>query len=559
MNAKKFPDKPALMTRKDNNWSVVTYEDYYHNCMDFAKCIHEWFGTGTKVAIIGYNSPAWYYAHIGTMYNYGVPIGISESYSGEICNSILNHSEAEVLVVENGDQIEKIIGMETPKLKLILYYTPISEDIINKVTIPIISFGVFIENKNELTKKFPKNKYTSAVLIYTSGTTNDPKAILLSHKNIASTAINLLYTLKNNSSIDITMGERFISYLPLNHISSLMTDIYIPICILGTVWFADKNAAKSSIINTIRDARPTIFCGMPNIWEKICNKIESKNNECYLPTILTKNKIVNDIGLNKCKLAITSSATISEKCVNLLEKFGIILYDIYGLSETSGPLTISAPNIYNKGSVGKPIDGIRIKIDNDGEILVKGPGVFTEYYKDIDLSIESFKNGWFKTGDIGYLDKLGYLVITGRKKEIVVLSNGEIIPMIPIEQNLLDLMPEMAHIIVVGDNQKNISILIVPKIKNNKLDQNFLKIDPTVTINNITSNEKIKKYIDNIVNAFNEACHTHNFKINKWTIINTEFTVGQELTSTFKLRRQYINKKYKSFINKLFINKSFAT
>jgi long-subunit acyl-CoA synthetase (AMP-forming) len=399
--AKSFPDSHALMIRKDNGvWLPVTYESYYQNCLNFAKIIKHWVGPKTNVAIIGFNSPAWFYAHLGTMMNSGIPVGMYPSNSSDACEFIMNHAKIDVLVVEDGKQLEKFVGKNIPMLKLILYYSPVSDELVKKFKIPVVSFGAFMDSIQPDSIELDKPGNDIATIIYTSGTLGDPKGVMLTHKNIVSNINAILKTLQKNN-LDLDSGERFVSYLPLNHIAAQTMDIYIPISVLGTVWFADKDALKSTLVNTLKDARPTVFVGVPRVWEKMQEKIDSKIQSNFisrnLPNILIRSRIVNEIGLDKCKFCITSTAPVSEKARDYFESLNLPLYDAYGLSETSGPITLSGPGFSCKGSVGIPINDVRIRIADDGEILVKGKSVFKGYYRDKKGTEQAFADGWFKT------------------------------------------------------------------------------------------------------------------------------------------------------------------
>lgn len=555
---KNYPDFPALMVRKDNgNWSYVTYEDYYKNCMKFAKEINYWVGSKAKVAILGFNSPAWFYSHLGSLLNLGVSVGMYPTSSPEICEFILNHSEVDVLVVEDCKQLEKIIGKDIPKLKLILYYSPVSDELVKGFKIPVVSFGAFMDSKEKNKIKLTGKPHPDdiATIIYTSGTTGDPKGVMVTHKNIISNIDSVLCTLQSKSNLKLSNGERFVSYLPLNHIAAQTMDIYVPICTLGVVWFADKNALKSTLVNTLKDARPTIFIGVPRVWEKMQEKIEEKIQSSYisqnLPTVLTRNRIINELGLNKCKYCITSAAPISEQARDFFESLNLNLYDVYGLSE-AGVVCMSAPGFNCKGSVGIPIDDVRIKTDHDGEILVKSRSIFKGYFKDTMITKESFKNGWFKTGDIGYI-KNNYLFVTGRKKELIITSGGENVPYLPIEQSLLKEIPGLDYAVVIGDRRKFLSVLIVPKMKGGILTNHFKKIDPEVkSPKDLNRSKIIADHINGSINRINEQSKSNASKIKKWVLIENEFTVGQEISPTLKLRRFFINEKYKNKINQLY-------
>jgi len=559
--SKQYPDFPALMVRKDNgNWSSISYEDYYKNCRKFAKELNYWVGPGAKVAILGFNSPAWMYSHLGSLFNSGISIGIYPTSSSDLCEFILNHADVDVLVVEDDKQLEKFIDKKIPTLKLILYYSPVSNELVKRFDVPVVSFGVFMSNKSHEERKHHKTIAvpdidSTATIIYTSGTTGTAKGAIITHKNIISAVESIINTIQNKSGLEIGAGERFVSYLPLNHIAAQMMDIYIPICTLGSVWFADKDALKSTLVNTLKDARPTIFVGVPRVWEKMVEKINEKVQSNFisrnLPMVVVRNKIVNELGLNKCKYCISSTAPISDSSREYFESLGISLYDVYGCSETTGPITLSVPNATRSESVGKPIDIVRIKIHSDGEILVKGKSIFKGYHKDPKSTKEAFIDGWFKTGDIGNI-KDGFLFITGRKKEIIVTSGGENIAPVPIEQNIMKEIPGLEYAVVIGDKRKFLSVILVPKIKDN-IPTYFKKIDPEISsCKDLNISKIVQAHVDDAIVRANEHAQINASKIQKWIFLENEFSVGQELTPTLKLRRYFINEKYKDKINKLY-------
>lgn len=548
--AKDHPRKIALQIKdgkikegqkgnKKIKWKSVDYITYYKNVVGFSQSLNYWLGNNVNVAIIGFNSPGWFYSHLGCMMNGGTSIGMYPTSTKSMCKYILDNSKAQVLVVEDDTQLEKFVGMKMTHIQLIIYYSPISDKMINKFSMPVLSMGNFMSEKN--TSLSLKPKFTDvATLIYTSGTTSEPKGVVLTHKNIITSVRRTLSMLQTKSSIKNFSQEDFISYLPLNHITAQFLDIYIPILTLGRVWFADKNALKTTLIETLQEVKPTCFAGVPRVWEKIheqiLNKIESENvitNTIGKITFtLAPTQILKKIGLDKCKYAVSAGAPLLHNTYNFFNSLGLEIHNIYGLSETSGPVSISVPGFTKSGSVGYPI--MAIKISNDNEIYVTGDNLFSEYNNNKKATKDSFTNDktWFKTGDLGMLDSDGFLYITGRKKDIIVTSGGENISPIPIENKLSDQLSRyFDHILVVGDKLKFLSVILAGTKK--------LPVD-------------INKLILNAIDNTNKYSPSNASKIQKFLIINEKFTVGNELTPTMKIKRQYVQKKYNSRIMELY-------
>ena len=532
-NNKPENNKPEKNNKSD--WITIDYVTYYKNVVNFAQSLNYWLGNHVTVAIMGSNSPGWFYAHMGSILNGGKSAGIYTESSKELCKQIIKDSNAKVLVVENDEQLKKIINISIPSIQLIIYYSPISESMIDKFTMPVLSMGNFMSKKNS--SKFPKIQQSDpATLIYTSGTTGKPKGVILTHKNIITSMSRTIKLVKTKSSIGQLFQEQFISYLPLNHISAQMMDIYIPITTIGTVWFADKTALRNNMATTLKQIRPTCFVGLPRIWEKIKHNISdnlsNQGMKGKMSKYLFSKKILEHIGLDRCKLAISVAAPLSTSVYKYFSSIGLEINNMYGMSEACGLISISLPKLNKIGSVGYPITGI--KISDDKEILIKGDNVFTGYHNNKKETDASFtKNGWFNTGDLGLLDDRGFLYIVGRKKDIIVTSGGENIAPAPIELKLQDHLDKyFDYVIVVGDNLKYLSVLLVTTKK--------LPHD----INTIVENS-----ITNVNNTAQSPVHT----IKKFLILNKKFAINKELTPTLKPKRSYIIKKYDGQIKKLYM------
>lgn len=533
--SKQFGSKTALKIKqnKKHKWKSVSYSEYYENILNFAESINEWLGSNVNVAIFGFNSPGWFYAHMGCMLNGGTSIGIYPTSTGPICEHIINDSQAELLVVGDDKELEKILGLNIERVKLIVYYSPITNGMVDKFEIPVISMGNFMTKRNKIISYPTLDK--NATIIYTSGTTDLPKGAIITHANIMLSIKEIIKTITFKSSLGLLKNERFISYLPLNHIAAQMTDVYLPIITVSSVWFADKNALKNSISSTIIDVKPTIFTGVPRTWEKIVEAVQQEISNKGLMGTLTKtfspSTVIKKMGLDKCKLLMNVAAPISTTSYEYLDSLGLTLYNTYGMSETCGSISMSLPGINRKGSVGLPI--IPVKIGKDNEIMVSGPTLFKGY---VNTKSPFTKDKWFATGDFGMIDSDGYLYVIGRKKELIITAGGENINPLPIENLLKDKLGSyFDHIIVVGDKKKYLCVVFNT---------------PKKILGNI--NEIIDKSIDEINTLAQSNSHT----IKKWTIINDKFIIGDELTPTLKLRRQFIQNKYKKQIDKMYIDKT---
>ena len=327
--SREYPDKPALKI-KNKNWKTVSYSSYHDNVVKFAESINSWLGDEIRVAIMGVNGPGWVYSHLGCMLNNGISIGIYSNIDSKMCEYIINDSKAEMLVIDGDEQLEKISNINLENVKLIVYYSPIKkteivEKLSEKIKIPILSMGNFMTKQNKIEKKPELNHV--CMLSYTAGTTENPKGTIITHKNIIASIMNVINLINDNSKFKNFTEEQYISHLPLNNITTLIMDIYFPICTIGTVWFANKNNLNKTII----DVKPTIFIGTPQTWKNICN--EMKKNSSMLLDQMTKiiypKLILEKTGFDKCKLAINFDDFISEYNINYLNNIGLKIYNIY--------------------------------------------------------------------------------------------------------------------------------------------------------------------------------------------------------------------------------------
>lgn len=588
--AEKYGKYPALKIKKVDlsqtpkitsestpiQWSTISYSEYYGKTLDFSERLLYFVGPHSRVAILSFNRPEWFYSHLGTMMAAGVSVGVYPTATSDNCSYILNHSCVDVIVVEDYKQLEKLKDLKLPTVKLILLlehadtlakyydlriysepnnpYNRMSEmafdghiyDILtsiknNNKKLEIIDFDTFVNksigsgNINTVIEYGQTNPDDTATIIYTSGTTGDPKGVVITHKNIIETLKSSLNSIQSRSNINIHIQESFISYLPLNHVAAQMMDIYVPLAGVGIVHFADKDALKGSLRDTMKDVRPTIFIGVPRVWEKVYEKIKEKKEDPqkWINKIFINSLIIKEMGLDRAKFCITAAAPLSAEIKEFFKNLGIELCDVYGMSETTGPISMGVPGC----SQGAGVPVMNVKIDQQtGEIMVKGNAVFKEYYKNKQATTDAFnESGWFKTGDIGYIDRDGSLYVTDRIKDLIITAGGENISPVPIEEKLLSELNNdkklFEYVVVIGDKQKFLSVLLIPT-KNSTSD---------------------KEFIQRAINETNKKAPNNTSTIKKFTVLNGEtFEIGDCLTPTLKVRRKIINDKYKNQIDKMY-------
>jgi long-chain-fatty-acid--CoA ligase ACSBG len=559
----------AFRHKVDKKYKNTSYTDYWIDTEAFSQRLLYFMGPHPRVAIMSHNRPEWFNVHMGTMMSNGVSVGIYPTLMANSCEYVINHSCADLVVVENIEQLQKLSSSKINSVKLILTLEEINDDIDNVIelvkknnpNLDIISYHRFLDNsvfgsspdmmEIEVSKPHLED---IATIIYTSGTTGDPKGVVQTHQSIMSAIRNCLYTIKSRSNIDIRIGERFISYLPLNHIASQLMDIYIPICSIGTVTFASSDSLRNkNIISVIREVKPTIFIGVPRVWEKMEEEIKSKlssNDDGWfagtVKRLMSSGKVIRTkIGLDQVKYCVSAAASLSDSTKVFFETIGIELCNVYGMSETCGPISMGVPGS-SKG-VGVPV--IDVKIDSQtSEIMVRGDSMFKNYYKDDKATMDSYTKHrrWFKTGDIGYMDRSGTLFIIGRMKDLIITTGGENISPIPIEDaikteiknyNGVDLSPFVDNVIVVGDNRKFISVLIFLSKRG---------------IDTYADGDEMMNTMNNVIDKVNALAPNPTSTVKKILIVNEELEIGHTLTPTLKVKRSKINDMFKKDIDNLY-------
>uniref|UniRef100_A0A671WYL1 Long-chain-fatty-acid--CoA ligase ACSBG2 n=1 Tax=Sparus aurata TaxID=8175 RepID=A0A671WYL1_SPAAU len=508
----RYGDYKALSWKEGEQQKSLTYREYYQSCRTAAKSfmklgLQRYHGVG----ILGFNSSEWFIADIGAILAGGFAVGIYTTNSPEACQYVAENCKANIIVVENHKQLQKILQVEDklPHLKAIIQY----KDALKEKRPNLYSWAEFME----LGRDEPDEPLDAIIssqkpnqccsLIYTSGTTGQPKGVMLSHDNITWTALS---TSRHVRLKDATLAQEVVvSYLPLSHIAAQMVDMWITMKVGGMTHFAQPDALKGSLVNTLKEARPTAFMGVPRVWEKMQEKMKSVGaksstvrrkvaawaKDVGLQTNLTKmnqsaaagrtpfsyqiakklvfKKVRKALGLDRCSKCYTGAAPITKDTLEFFLSLDIPLYELYGMSESSGPHTISSPEAFKLTSCGKEIPGCKTKLHNpdeegNGEICFWGRHVFMGYLNMPDKTEEALDaEGWLHSGDLGKHDKKGFLFITGRIKELIITAGGENIPPVPIEDAVKEAVPLINNAMLIGDKRKFLSMLLTVKCQVN--------------------------------------------------------------------------------------------
>ena len=523
----KYGDMPVFYTRVGDGWQSQTWRDFEEQVHDAACAfLAKGLARGASVAILAGNIPEWSIVDIAAIAAGGVGVGIYPTSSAEQCEYIINHCDAEFVVVDTVAQLGKLSGLELPKVKEILLIEP-------QDTLPngrVSAFGDFLalgrERRDELIPRVEGIGLDAAfndvaIMVYTSGTTGEPKGAMLSHRYILNSVESLC------QSVPIFDTDIAFSYLPGCHVAERISGIYNRLYNGTPAYFVND---LSRLYEYMLDVQPTVFASLPRFFEKIHAAIVAKSG-----TDKVDPQVVNEAFGGRMRLLTSGGAPLPNEIAQFFADAGLPILQAYGLTENIC-VAFNTVAEHKFGTVGKPMPMCEVRIADDSEILVKSPMIFSGYYKAPDRTAEMFDaDGWLKTGDLGELDREGFLMITGRKKEIIVLSSGKNVAPALVE-NLVKESHLISHCMVHGDGRSYCVALIT--------------INETEAAN--MCREEIQGLVEQAVQRANSRVSSTE-QIKRFTILDRDFSAeNDEVTPTLKLKRNVVARHFKHAIDKLY-------
>ena len=539
------PKKPFLKWLKSDK-PTYNWGDIMERVFKLSYKIKSLINEGDRCLILSENRPYWLMSDIAVMNAGGISVPIFTTYSSNDYEYILNDCKPSLIIVSNNDQFKKIKHYINPQIQKIISFEEIEEK----------SFLIkTILNETDYEEKINQNlkRNMPACIIYTSGTSGNPKGVVLSHGGILSNCEGAIELIEPLTKLKDPI---FLTWLPLSH-SYEHTVQFIQIIVGAKVFYAES---LEKLISNMGDAKPTIMTAVPRFYQNLFTKINmnfekqtglkkkiidktlelgkkllkkeklsmSEKIVNFLCNILVRKKIQNQFGGN-LQAFVSGGGALDQNIGNFLNSIGLPTLQGYGLTEASPVVSCNLPNLVKVETVGPPFRTNKVKIAEDGEILVKGENIMLGYWNQKEETEKVIKNGWLHTGDIGELDNNNYLKITDRKKDIIVNLGGDNISPSKLE-NILCLHPLINHSFVYGEKKNYLVAVIVCDKEINK--------------------EKIKPIIENINKDL-----TLIEKIKKFIIINKEFSIDNGmLTPTLKLKRKQIIKNYKQQLENLYQN-----
>ncbi len=566
----------------DGNFSSMNWQEF-GDLTEAAACALETYGIkpADRIAIFSANSPCMLATDFAAYANRAIPISIYATSSAEQVQYIMCDSAARILFCGDADQLAKAVRIAAgcPALQLVVSYDDSKPSGLPS-TVAHLTWSDFIalgraasaDCHAEVERRREQAQPDDiATLIYTSGTTGEPKGAVLPHS-----CFDACFEAHRRSLTMLSPDDTSLSFLPLSHIFEKAWTYF---CLWRTIRVT-VNYDPRLIQTTVRRVRPTCMCSVPRFWEKVYTAVEEKlssmsgikglmarralkighrRNIDYVrlgrpvPKWLERRYRFYDthvfstlkraIGIEHGTIFPTAGAPLSPTIVDFFRSCGINIVIGYGLSETTATVTFFPPIGYVIGSVGTPLEGVEVRIGERDEILVKGPTVMRGYYNKPEANDEAFTpDGWFRTGDAGYFDEHGALVLTERIKDLFKTSNGKYIAPQAIESRLGE-DKYIEQVAVIGDQRKYVTAIIIPAFDALKEYARKKKIQ-FESLDELVRNSEIVKLIQERIERLQQGFASFE-KIKKFTLLPSPFTMENgELTNTLKIRRPVINSHY---------------
>lgn len=581
------PDDVALRHKQLGLWQEITWRDYYRHVAAVGRMLWE-LGVrpGDHVSILSDNRPEWVFADLGAQGIGARSVGIYQTNPPPDVAYVLEHSQTKVLFCEDQEQVDKAVEIraETPSVAHVIVFDPrgtrgYDDDrlmswhdfLARGLALCDAEPGFFDQRLAALDPEAP------AMIVYTSGTTGQPKGAMISSRNVMSLADEV------HGALDVRPGDTLLSYLPLCHVAEKIFTLFLPLHVGAVVHFGES---IDTVREDLREVSPTVFLGVPRIWEKMHASVVLKMRDSSwlkralfdlfaergreiakrrregraslwdrlvwaVGDLLVYRPLQERLGLRRCRVPVSGAAPISADLLEWFHGVGVGVLEGYGQTECAGVSHITRPGRSRLGSVGQAAPGVEHRIADDGEILVKSRWVFAGYLHDDEATRRTVdEEGWLKTGDVGVIDEDGYLFITGRKKEILITAGGKNLSPEKIE-NALKMSGYIKEAVAIGDRRKFVSALV--QIDGEAVgDWAMRKGIPYTSFEDLTQKPEVQKLIGDEIERSNELLAQVE-QVRAFRLLPKELRQeDDELTPTQKVRRRVIHEKYGELIESMY-------
>jgi long-chain acyl-CoA synthetase len=581
-------DKVAHREKDYGIWLSYTWTDFYeHARLIGLGLLSLGLKRGEVVSILSEDNKEWIYTDLGVQSVGGIASGVYTTDAAAQLRYLVNDSDSRFLFVENDEQLDKYLSVkdEMPGLAKVIVYDrdglhDFSDD---KVIFLDELYALGREFLKQHPARFDEEIATSkpedtAILVYTSGTTGPPKGAMISHSNIIASIIGSVLTLP------VTPEDEQVCFLPLCHILERLITVFTPIGMKSTVNFAES---PETVFDNVREVSPHVFTAVPRVWEKVYSRVmimasettplgkwafaraikagmargEALENGDAVPLgtrleyafwdLMLLHNLRRMLGFDRLRRGTTGAAPISPDLLRWYRAVGITVLEGYGMTESSGVISVNLMETSKTGSVGPVVPGAEVRIAHDGEIQYKGPNVFKGYWNKPDKTAETISaDGWLRTGDVGRIDNQGFVTITGRVKDIIITAGGKNITPAEIE-NRLKFSPYISDAVVIGDKRKFLSCLIMIDQENVEKFAQDRKV-PFNNFKSLCAAQEVRDLIAGIVEDTNRE-FARVEQIKDFRLIDVLLTAeDDELTATMKLKRSFVEQKHKQLIDDMY-------
>ncbi|WP_373049975.1 AMP-dependent synthetase/ligase [Thalassovita aquimarina] len=581
-------DQTAHREKQLGVWQAYSWTDYYQG--------GKWAGLGLlalglekgqPVQILSEDRREWLYVDLGVAAVGGIPSGVYTTDSAEQLAYLINDSGAPFLFVENDEQLDKFLKVrdQMPGLRKVIVF---DRDGLAGFSDPQVMFWDELMAMGQAEEQANPKKFEATLeavkpddarmLIYTSGTTGPPKGAMITHRNM------MYQGFAGEQTLEFYPTDELLCFLPLCHVLERLISVEFPILSGCKVNFAES---PETVFDNLREVSPHSFTGVPRIWEKIYSRISIMRSEAgwigrtafdwavaagmkkaqakedgrrlgafdslnlALADLLVLRNLRNLVGLGRTRRCTTGAAPISPDLLRWFEAIDVHLLEGYGMTETAGVATVNTLASNFVGTVGEVLPGTQVRIAPDGEIQLKGPGIFAGYWKKPEKTAETFtEDGWLKTGDVGMMDNHGALKITGRLKDIIITAGGKNITPAEIESKL-KFSPYISDAVVIGDRRKYLTCLIMIDQENVERFAQDRQI-PYADFASLTRAKEVVDLIGDVVKEVNKS-FAQVEQIKDFRLIDILLTAeDEELTPTMKLKRNFVNSRHAALIESMY-------
>ncbi len=577
--AERFPDKKAFFFKERAKFVSLSWAEVLKK-VDAIACalIERGLSAGDRLAILSENCPQWACVDLAAQSIGVATVPIYTSLTPSEIQYLLADSGSKWVAVSNKSLLEKIVPIQSlvPLLQGIIGFDTALSLSQNDLSIPLILIRDLEKTVSDTRALESRAKAVSpdslASIIYTSGTTGVPKGVMLTHSNFIH---NVVF-----SKTALKMGERdaHLSFLPLSHVFERTAGYYLMIYIGASIAYAET---METVPQNLLETKPTFILGVPRFYEKIKERVsqaitasgplkkalffwaktlgEEKRKAYFnqkrlsllfkikhgLANVLVYKKFKKRLG-GRIRFCVSGGAPLAKEVAEFFFDLGVLIYEGYGLTETAPVISANREGRFKFGTVGIPLEGVEVKISEEGEILTKSPCVMPGYFHQPEETQRVLKDGWFYTGDLGRIDKEGFLTITGRKKELIVTSGGKKVAPHAIEE-LLEKDDLLLRCVLFGEGRKFITALIVPR------QEALVKYAQEQKIayqnyHDLLNDSKIYQMIEGRIEALSKDLANFE-KIKYFVLLEHDFTQSAgELTPTLKVKREVVFSRYKDLL-----------